>query len=83
MPKKNPAKKKPVKKKPAKIKKRAEGKLENLGDDQRKFIEKKVKSLKTKKKVEDFYHRDDIVSGYARSYWKKLNDEKKAKTKKK
>jgi len=43
-----------------------------LGNDQKKFIEKKVKELGTVKKVEAFYHRDDAVTKYAHKMAKKF-----------
>jgi len=46
-------------------KKKREKKKNNLGKDQKEFIEKKVMSLGTLEKVKVFYNRDDEVSKYA------------------
>ena len=61
----NPKKNNPKKKKPQK-------KKGGLGDDQKKFIEKKVKKLKTIEAVGSFYNRDDVVSAYAKEMAEKF-----------
>jgi hypothetical protein len=44
----------------------------NLGDDQKEFIESKVKEFKTLKEVKAFYRLEDAVSTYAIQLAKKL-----------
>lgn len=46
--------------------------LKGLGDDQKEFIESKVKEFKTLKEVEVFYNREDTVSSYAMKIAKKM-----------
>jgi hypothetical protein len=49
----------------------------NLDKSQKEFIEKKVRELKTKKKVKEFYHLDDNVSKFAVNLSEKLFKSKK------
>ena len=81
MPKKEPKEKskkvakKPRKAKPKlkpKVKKAKNPSIKNLGEDQREFIEEKVKELGTMKEVELFYCLDDAVSYFSRKVAKKL-----------
>jgi hypothetical protein len=46
--------------------------LKGLGDDQKEFIESKVKTFKTLKEVSLFYNKEDAVSAYAMKIAKKL-----------
>ena len=59
-------------------KKEKEKKKKGIGDDQKEFIEGKIRELGSKEAVAEFYSKDDLVSEYAKKMAKKFKLPEKA-----